>query len=116
MKSRSSLLLMEQLIMVLVFALAAAICLQIFVKAAGISQETAKRDEAVVLAQNTAELLKASKGETELVQAMNKTPYQLQISAQTSPWPDFVQIRIEVYDQQTLLYALNTGWQEVASS
>ena len=81
--------------MVLVFALAAAICLQIFTKAVGISQETAKRDEAVVMAQNTAELLKASKGETELVQAMNKTPYHLQAQySREAKWRSYILVVI----------------------
>ena len=57
MKQKTSLLLMEQLVMILVFALAAARGLQIFAKADAISQETARRDRAVVLARNAAELL-----------------------------------------------------------
>ena len=39
MKSKASLLLMEQLVMVLVFALAAALCLQVFLRADQISTE-----------------------------------------------------------------------------
>ena len=49
MKNKTSLLLMEQLVMVLVFALAAALCLTVFVKADQISRETVRRDEAVLL-------------------------------------------------------------------
>ena len=71
MKQKTSLLLMEQLVMILVFALAAALCLQIFAKADAISQETARRDRAVVLARNAAELLKATGG---IVQGMSGSP------------------------------------------
>ena len=57
MRSKASLFLMEQLIMVLVFALAAALCLQVFVRAEEISLESARRDEAVIVARNAAELV-----------------------------------------------------------
>lgn len=59
MKHRASLTLMELLVIVLVFALCAALCLRVFVAADGISQENHLRDEATLLAQNTAEALKA---------------------------------------------------------
>ena len=42
MKNRTSLVLMEQLVMVLVFALAAAVCLTVFAEADRISRETAR--------------------------------------------------------------------------
>ena len=48
MKSKASLFLMEQLVMVLIFALAAVLCLGIFVRANKISSETARRDKAVI--------------------------------------------------------------------
>lgn len=59
MKSRASLQLMEQLIMILVFALAAALCLQVFGKAAEISRQTACQDAAVLVARNAVETYKA---------------------------------------------------------
>ena len=59
MRSKASLFLMEQLVMVLVFALAAALCLNAFVQAQRISDAAAWQDEAALTAQNAAELLKA---------------------------------------------------------
>ena len=59
MRSKASLFLMEQLVMLLVFALAAALCLGVFVRADRISEETHQRDQAVILACNAAELLKS---------------------------------------------------------
>ena len=48
MRSKAPLVLIEQMIMLLVFALAAALCLQAFVKADGISMQGEKRSYAVV--------------------------------------------------------------------
>lgn len=58
MKSKAPLALMEQLVMVLVFALAAALCLQVFVLADRTSRRSENRDRAVPAVQNAAETLK----------------------------------------------------------
>ena len=60
MRSRSPLTLMEQLVMILVFALAAALCLQVFVFADQTSERNEKTDQAVLLCQNAAEAIKAA--------------------------------------------------------
>ena len=60
MRSKSPLALMEQLVMVLVFALAAALCLRAFVLADQTSRHHADVDRAVLLCQNAAETLKAT--------------------------------------------------------
>lgn len=62
MRSKSPLALMEQVVMVLVFALAAALCLQVFVFSDQSSHRHNDMDHAVLLAQNTAETLKACGG------------------------------------------------------
>lgn len=58
MKSRIPLLLMEQMVMLLVFALSAALCLQAFVLSDGISERSDNRDRAVTLVQETAETVR----------------------------------------------------------
>ncbi len=58
MKSKAPLMLMEQMIMLLVFAVAAALCIQGFVKSADISDLSKARDMAVIEAQNTAEAVR----------------------------------------------------------
>lgn len=63
MSSKAPLVLMEQLVMVLVFALAAALCVQAFALADRISQQNEARDQAVLAAQSTAELLKHCRGD-----------------------------------------------------
>jgi len=65
MKNKAPLPLMEQLIMVLVFALTAALCLQGFSLADRMSRRHEAREKAVVMAQNAAETLKACSGDFE---------------------------------------------------
>ena len=60
MRSKSPLTLMEQLVMILVFALAAALCLQVFVFAGRVSARSEQTDHAVLVCQNAAETLKAA--------------------------------------------------------
>ncbi len=58
MKSKAPLVMMEQIVMVLVFALAAALCLQTFVLSGRISKKTEMKNRAVVEVQNAAETMK----------------------------------------------------------
>lgn len=111
MKHKASLILMEQLVMILVFALAAALCLQVFARAEGISQETARRDEAVVLAQNAAELLKAT-GDLEAAEGLSREDYRVQVIGLESSVPGLALAEIQVMFREDLLYSLETGWQE----
>ena len=68
-RSKAPLALMGQLLMVLFFALTAAICLQAFAKSEIISQNSADRDAASLLAQNAAEAIKALHGDLEAAKA-----------------------------------------------
>lgn len=65
MKNRDVLTLMEQVIAVLVFAVAAAICLRVFVFADGLSKTAESEDRSGVLAQNAAEMYKQVSGDAE---------------------------------------------------
>lgn len=69
-RSKAPLALMGQLLMVLFFALAAAICLQAFAKSEIISQNSADRDAASLLAQNAAETIKSVHGDASAVCAL----------------------------------------------
>ena len=118
MKNKTSLLLMEQLVMVLVFALAAALCLSLFVKADQISRATVQQDEAVLLAQNAAELLKAT-GDTEQVRRALEDDaaaagYRLEIQRVDSGIDLLDQAEISVWLGDEQIFTLQTGWQEVA--
>ncbi len=64
MKQKTSLVLMEQMVMLLVFALAAAVCLQAFVTADRLSRQSEARDQAIVLVQSAAEVIRHYGGDT----------------------------------------------------
>lgn len=65
MRSKAPLAMMEQMIMLLVFALAAALCLQAFVLADQSSQSNTRRDEALTQVQQVAEVVKYCGGDLE---------------------------------------------------
>jgi len=63
MKSKAPLVLIEQAVMLAVFAVAAVLCLQAFVRSAELSKEISERDTALLYAQSAAETLKACGGD-----------------------------------------------------
>ena len=65
MKSKAPLALMEQILMVLVFALAAGLCLQMFVFGSQVSRRCEAKDRAALVVQNTAEVWKLHRGDTQ---------------------------------------------------
>lgn len=67
MKSKAPLVMMEQMIMVLVFAIASALCLQTFVLSEKISEKNKLETLAALKAQNIAEQLKALEPEQFLL-------------------------------------------------
>lgn len=62
MKDKAPLVLMEQTVMVLIFALAAAVCVRAFVLSDNISKTNAARDTAVLRAESAAEIYKNCRG------------------------------------------------------
>lgn len=124
MKNRASLVLLEQLILVLVFALAATVCLGAFVKASQLSGEIARKDQAVVLVQNQAEHLKAASGQwpdepifydenwhvTE-----DSGIYRLETQLQPTGIPGLgrAQVRMIHTEDWEILFSLTVSWQEV---
>ena len=63
MKNKAPLALMEQLIMLLVFALAAALCLQVFARSGSISRRCEEQAFAATAVQNVAETVKHHHGD-----------------------------------------------------
>ena len=61
-KSKAPLVMLEQMVMLLVFALAAALCLQAFVKSDAASRESEARDRAALLCQSMAEEMRLNGG------------------------------------------------------
>ena len=116
MKTRAVLPLMEILVMVLVFSLAAAGCLQIFARSVGISEETARLDEAVALARNAAEILKSRAPDEESRLAALEIPegMQLHYAYLESNLPNLGKARVWVTWAEETLFSLTVSWQEVA--
>ena len=112
MKSKVSLQLMEQLVMILVFALAAAMCLQVFAGAGEISEETAHRDRAVILAANAAEILRATSGDRVAAEALSREDYRVTVTVKPPRQPGLGEAEIQVSRNQQVLFRLDTGWQE----
>ncbi len=110
MKNKASLILMEQLLMILVFAVAAALCLGIFTGAQRLSQRTRRHEEAAFLAQNGAELLKCG-GSPERMQLPEG--YSLTLQRRDSEIPGLGRGTITVFWQGEPVFLLETGWQEV---
>ncbi len=75
MKSRAPLILMEQMVMLLVFALAAALCMQAFVKSDQMSQRSQDRDRALTQVQTVAETVRHCKGDMTQAAALLELPY-----------------------------------------
>ena len=119
MRSKTPLVLMEQLIMVLVFAFAAAICLQVFSYAEGVSQRNEALAEAALLAQSTAEEIKSSGGEVLLewkdgegCVMMEKDNLRLE-AQEVSAVNGLQQIHLQVWSEEDLLLEMPVAWQEV---
>ena len=120
MRSKTPLVLMEQLVMVLVFAMAAAICLQVFSLSDRLSKENEAKAEAALLAQNTAEELKSSYGEALLnweeadgIYYMEKEGYRVQVQAAETEISGLRKVELQVWQEEEVLFEIPVAWQEV---
>lgn len=126
MKNRASFVLMEQLIMILVVALAAVVCLRAFVWSDRTSRELEQRDKAVLLCQNAAETIKSCGDVTAAAEILGAAweedawvihdgEMDLEIAEMEHFIPGMGQVSICAVhtESQKLLFSLNVGWQEV---
>lgn len=65
MRTKAPLVMLEQVVMLLVFALAAALCLRAFVQADTMSRTNSARDEGMLQVQQVAETVKSCGGDLE---------------------------------------------------
>ena len=136
MKNKIPLALLEQVIMILVFSLTAAFCLQGFVLSDRISRQQEMQTNAVLIAQNTAETLKNTFGDfsesasrlggTELNQvwtipfdaswqpslSLDTATYVLEVTKLDSDLPNLGIARIQVLHAEDILFEITTAWQE----
>jgi len=135
MRSKAPLALLEQTIMVLVFALAAALCLRAFLWSDAASARNQARDQAVLQAESAAEVLKHSAGDFEEAartlggrwdgaawtiyydgdwqEASAPAAYTLTALPQDSGHSLLGLARVEVRSGEDPLFNLTVCWQEV---
>lgn len=139
MRSKASLTLMEQTVMILVFALAAVLCLRAFVWSDGRSRENAARDHAVLCGQNAAETLKSCRGDYAAAaknfggswdgttwvirydqhwrESTGAEAYRLEVLPGEKRLAYLGEASVQVYDASGgLLTQLDVCWQEVGSN
>ena len=124
MRNRAPLALMEQIVMLLVFAMAAVICLRAFVWSDIISRRDALRDEALIAAQSAAEVLKSTKGDFRVAADMlggavadgewivKRADYTL-TAAITAHTTHLGQAEITVVVHEKEVETITVAWQEV---
>ena len=135
--TKASLVLIEQVILLLVFAIAAVLCLQAFVWADVQSQTMADTDCALAEAQSAAEVLKACHGDfaaaaqqwggrwdgqswtiafdQNWIKDAVEAGFVLRITPCDSGIPYLGKARAAVCREEYLLVELDVCWQEVAS-
>ena len=117
MKHRSSLALLEQILMLLVFAVAAVVCLQAFAWSGQTSKDMVRQDEALLMAQNAAETLKHTHDPDETTRIFEEQAeshgWTLTVTP-TDSHPDLMAAAVvEVWDGERCLAHLPVAWQEV---
>lgn len=114
MGSKTPLLLLELAVLLLVFALAAVICLQAFVTADRESAENALRDKALIALQNAAERVKSRGCAIE-----ERLPVADGLEVRIAPVESGVfglgKARIAVFSEDTCLMETSVCWQKAVS-
>lgn len=125
-RSKAPLALMEQIIMILVFALTAAVCLQAFVYANTLSKKGENENLAASHVQEVVEYCKMSGGDLDQVCASlsgERTESGLKVSYEedsmtvylavtdSSPWLEKARVYAELEDGQEI-FSLETAWQK----
>ena len=129
MKNRAALVLMEQLVMVLVFALAASLCLLAFSHGHRISAETDRQDRAIDLAISGCETVKAHRGDLDAaaevlkgqtkhgVLLVDREDLRMEIRILDPQIPHLGQAEVRIFreNSEECIYSLAVSWQEVSS-
>lgn len=135
MRSKTPLALMEQMVMVLIFSLAAAVCVQAFVLADRMSKDRAAADQAILQAESAAELVKYCHGDLreaaemlggsadeaawelwldangEPVEKDGRTEVVIQTLNSENPRLGRAEVRVRKADQTQIL-VFETAWQQ----
>lgn len=117
MRNKAFLPLFELIIMIGIFAAAAAICLSVFVKADAISQKAENLDRAVEAAENAAEIIKYTRGDLDALSdtvSAYEEGYNLKIVAVNRGEGYLGLTDITVYSGNEPIFELTVGWQKEA--
>ena len=125
MRNKTPLALLEQILMLLIFALAAVICLRAFLWSDDTSRHSARRDDALIHAQTMAETVKAYGGDFAAAAAalhgtvedgalvIEEEDYTLRAEKEApAPYLGRAEIAAEVAGE--VLFTLPVAWQEVS--
>lgn len=135
MRNKATLILLEQAVVLVVFALSAVLCLRAFLWADETAKWLSARDQGLILAQNAAEILKDANGNLSRAAqimggeicgdewvltldggwdiTMDEMEYTLRARQVDSGLPGLGQGRVTVYRQEGQLCQLEVFWQEV---
>ena len=127
MKNRTSLALMELLLMIFVFTLASAWCLRGFLLADQQLEQQIKKENALLQAQNMAETLKGLDGnlpqenwiqgfDLEWNPTEERPAYELEVKKEESQVPLLGCAKIVVKEKEQILIEITVAWQEVERS
>ena len=124
MRNKAPLALLEQILMLLIFALAAVICLRVFLWSDDTSRHSARRDEALIHVQTVAETVKAHGGDFAAAAAalhgtvengalvVTQEDYTLRAEKE-APAPYLGRAEIAVEAAGEVLFTIPIAWQEV---
>ena len=125
MRNKAPLALLEQILMLLIVALAAVICLRAFLWSDDTSRHSARRDDALIHAQTMAETVKAYGGDFSAAAAalhgtvedgalvIEGETYTLRAEKE-APAPYLGQAEIAAEVAGEVLFTLPVAWQEVS--
>lgn len=117
MKDKLYITLIEQLMMILIFAITSALCIQVFIKADQISVDSKNRDKAVQIVQNTAEQLKANKEVEDVyydknwnkVESNQDYAFQLKIERSNEQGLETISIKVEDSNDGSTIFGIKVG-------
>jgi len=112
MHKKTTLSMMELLMMALVFSLCAALSMQAFAASHRISRNQNLRETAAVLAQKEAETIKARSGITEAY-TREENGFTIQVLPMETELPTLGKAEITVSSEESS-FSLEVCWQEVA--
>ena len=136
MKNRIFLSLLEQITMIVIFAVAATICVQIFFRSNTISEQRQALDQATLVAQNASETLKYAGGDFSQVASLlsgtsdensvtvfynddwvqteqeDLATFQLFIEEQPCDIPQLGKATVSVKHHDKVIFLITVAWQE----